>query len=206
MMQTETTTHGPSPLSPAEERDLVQRCQSGEAEAFDRLVEFHQNAVFGLAFRLMGNYDDANDLAQEVFILCFRKIGQFQGVSRLKTWLYRITVNTAKNQWKKKGRQGYAVTDSIDDPIQGDEGERARDLPSSAPGPVQTAEGREAADALRRCMAQLTPEQQEALTLRCMQGLSYQEITKIVGCSLGTVKSRINRARAELRVLMEDWL
>jgi RNA polymerase sigma-70 factor (ECF subfamily) len=206
MTQTETTPSRHSPLSAAEERELVRRCQAGQTEAFERLVETHRDAVFGLAFRLTGHYDDANDVAQEVFVLAFRKIGQFQGASRLKTWLYRIAVNTTKNFWKRRERRGYSVTDSIDEPIQGEEGSRARDVPSTAPDPARHAAGKEAVEALQASMSKLNPEQREALTLRCVEGLSYDEIAEISQCNLGTVKSRINRARAELRVLMKDWL
>src|SRR5690606_38043435 len=82
------------------EAQLIERCKQGDTLAFDELISAHQDRVFNTAFRLMGNYEEALDLTQEVFLNCFRKISNFKGDSALSTWLYRITVNTAKNRWK----------------------------------------------------------------------------------------------------------
>jgi RNA polymerase sigma-70 factor (ECF subfamily) len=155
----------------------------------------------------MGNYDDANDLAQEVFVLFFRKIDLFRGDCRLKTWLYRIMVNTAKNMWKKRERRGESKTVSLFEPFPGDDGEETvRELPSPFPGPREEAEGRQSADALQEALSQLSPEHREAIVLRCIEDMSYEEIAEATGANLGTVKSRINRARFELRKTMMDWL
>ena len=206
MKQTEAMRFRAQPLGPSEERELVRRCQTGDVEAFNRIVRAFQDTVYGLAYRLMGNYDDANDLAQEVFLVCFRKFGQYRGDSRLKTWLYRIVVNLAKNAWQRRERRGYSSTVSLDDPPGTEDCEPARQIASGAPGPRQTAAARQTHEALWRSLNQLKPEHREALTLRCMEDLSYEEIAQATECSLGTVKSRINRARAELRKLMEDHL
>mgnify|MGYP000927953059 CR=1 FL=1 len=205
MNQTEAEGNRPTGLSPQAEQDLIRRSQSGDLEAFDRIVIAYQSQVYGLAYRLMGNYDDANDLAQEVFIACFRKIGQFRGDSRLQTWLYRIVVNMAKNAWKRRERRGYSKTISIDE-INADDDAPTYELPSDSPDPRRQVEAFEASNALQGCLDKLNTEQREALVLRCVQDLSYEEIADILNCNLGTVKSRINRARSELRKLMKDFL
>ncbi len=192
-------------MSAQEEQRWIRLAQSGDRDAFERLVVEYRDCVFGLAFRLMGDYDDANDLAQDVFLACYRKIGAFRGESRLKTWLYRIAVNQAKNTWKKRERRGGSVTSSIDDDPD-EENSLARQLASEAPEPDRQAADREAASALWRCLDRINPERRSALVLRCMEGLSYEEIAEAQECSLGTIKSRINRARAELRELMKDYL
>ena len=141
MEQTEATPRWTEPLSLSDERKLVQRCQAGDREAFDQLVGAFQDTVYGLAYRLMGNYDDANDLAQEVFVICFRKIGQYRGESRLKTWLYRIVTNLAKNAWKRQERHGGSVTVSLDDPPAAEDCEPARQAPSGATLNIQSVSG-----------------------------------------------------------------
>ncbi|OPZ09634.1 MAG: ECF RNA polymerase sigma-E factor [candidate division BRC1 bacterium ADurb.BinA364] len=205
MKQTDSTEQAHSSMSAQEEQRWIRLAQSGDRDAFERLVVEYRDCVFGLAFRLMGDYDDANDLAQDVFLACYRKIGAFRGESRLKTWLYRIAVNQAKNTWKKRERRGGSVTSSIDDDPD-EENSLARQLASEAPEPDRQAADREAASALWRCLDRINPERRSALVLRCMEGLSYEEIAEAQECSLGTIKSRINRARAELRELMKDYL
>lgn len=205
MMQTGASDNVPAGLSLQAERELIRRSQSGDLDAFDRIVAAYQGQVYGLAYRLMSNYDDANDLAQEVFIACFRKIGQFRGDSRLQTWLYRIVVNMAKNSWKRRERRGYSKTFSIE-AVNEDADSPAFELPSEDPDPRRQAESVEASRALQACLEKLVPEQREALVLRCMEDLSYEEIADILQCNLGTVKSRINRARTELRKLMQEYL
>lgn len=205
MSQAEAIGAQDQPMPLAEERDLIRRCQEGDVEAFNVIIGASQDAVFGLAYRLMGDYDAANDLAQETFLAFYRKIGQFRGDSRVKTWLYRIVVNLAKNAWKKRGRRKESAAVSLDDPQSGLEGEgQAFDPPSGAPSPRDRAAAREEAAILQECLERLSPEHREALTLRCMEGLSYEEIAEAAECTLGTVKSRINRARAELRQMMAE--
>ena len=204
MKQSEAADNRPVGLSPQAERELVRRSQSGDVDAFDRIVGAYQDLVYGLAFRLMGNYDDANDLTQEVFIACFRKIGQFRGDSRLQTWLYRIAVNMAKNAWKRRERRAYSHTVSIDETNEDDA--PIMELASDSPGPRRQVESMEASHALQACLDRLNPEQKEALILRCIEDLSYEEIAEVLQVNLGTVKSRINRGRIELKRMMQEYL
>ncbi|MCX7624987.1 MAG: sigma-70 family RNA polymerase sigma factor [Candidatus Sumerlaeaceae bacterium] len=192
-------------LSPSE-ADLVARCKAGDKMAFDELISTHQERVFNVAYRLMGNYDEALDLTQEVFLNCFRKIANFKGDSALSTWLYRITVNTAKNRWKYQQSRGVNRTDSLDSPPEGVDAKALTDFPSPAPGPSEVASGRETLGQFEQCLQKLAPEYREVIVLRYIEELPYEEIAEILRISLGTVKSRIHRARAELRALMRDYL
>ncbi|MGB9691718.1 MAG: RNA polymerase sigma factor [Candidatus Sumerlaeaceae bacterium] len=188
------------------EADLVARCKAGDKLAFDELISAHQERVFNVAYRLMGNYDEALDLTQEVFLNCFRKIGTFKGDSALSTWLYRITVNTAKNRWKYQQSRGINRTDSLDAPNDNDSDKPLSEYASPVPGPSEVASGREAMNRFEDCLQQLPPEYREVLVLRYIEELPYERIAEILRISLGTVKSRIHRARAELRELMRDYL
>lgn len=192
-------------LSPSE-AELVARCKAGDRLAFDELIAAHQERVFNVAYRLMGNYDEALDLTQEVFLNCFRKIGSFKGDSALSTWLYRITVNTAKNRWKYQQSRGLNRTDSLDAPPAPEEDRALTEYPSPQPGPMELATGREAMSRFEESLQKLAPEYREVLVLRYVEELSYEEIAEILRISLGTVKSRIHRARAELRNLMRDFV
>jgi len=184
--------------SHAEEARLVQACQRGDEAAFERLVELHLDRVFGLAYRLLQDYGEAEDTAQEVFLNCYRHIGDFRGESRLSTWLYRITTNLVKNRWKHQERREELKHDSLDAP-RSEEDARFLDPPDPAPGPRERAQGGEIAQALNAAISSLAPDYQEVVALRFMENLSYDEIAEALGCSIGTVKSRINRARHLLR-------
>lgn len=190
----------------AAETALVERCKAGDRLAFDELISGHQDRVLNTAFRLMGNYEEALDLTQEVFMNCFRKIGNFKGDSALSTWLYRITVNTAKNRWKYQQSRGINKTHSLDAPMSADDEERIKQFPDRQPTPRKVASDREAFSYLEEQLESLNGEHKEVLVLRYIEELSYEEIADILRLSLGTVKSRIHRARNELRDLMGEYL
>lgn len=188
------------------EAQLVERCKAGDSEAFDELISAHQDRVFNTAFRLMGNYEEALDLTQEVFLNCFRKIENFKGDSALSTWLYRITVNTAKNRWKYQQSRGLNRMTSMDAPMDADDEERVKQYPDNQPTPRKVATDRQAMAHFEKQLETLNGEHREVLVLRYMEELSYEEISDILGLSLGTVKSRIHRARNELREVMAEYL
>lgn len=194
------------PHSNPSEKELIRRCKKGELRAFDELIRLHQDRVYNLALRLLGNNEDALDLAQEVFLTCFRKIRSFRGDAALSTWLYRVTVNRARNFWKRSRRRGDQQKISIDEPLTFQDHDQVPfQLADSNPGPRKLAEGKERLYILQQKMDLLSFEQRQVLILRFSQHLSYEEIARILNCSLGTVKSRLNRARAELRKLMEPF-
>ncbi len=198
-------SQGEGLVAEAEERRLVEACQRGNLEAFDQLIQLFQNQVFGLAYHLLRDHDEAEDIAQEVFLSFFRHAAEFRFESRLGTWFYRVTVNRVKNRWKYHQRRQRDKHDSLDEPFS-EEDPRVVELPDPGPDPRQQAQTRELKEALERHLAELTPEFREVMVLRFGQNLSYEEIAEVLECSIGTVKSRINRARHQLRESMRDLL
>ena len=190
-----------------EEKALLEKCRKGDLEAFDRLIRENQDLVYNVAFKLLGNEDDAFDLSQEVFLTFFRKIKSFRAESALSTWLYRVTVNRARNFRKTKHKKRESRTASIDQPVPGYEEENLTlQLENHNPGPDKISADRQSLDILREKIRELPHEFAEVIVLRFNEHMSYDEIADVLECSLGTVKSRINRARKLLREKMEPFL
>lgn len=197
----------PRPGDGPELTALIRRAQQGDRDSFERLIEQFQDRVWRRALYRLGDHDEASDLAQEVFLICFRKLDQFRGESKFWTWLCRIIDNQVKNRHGWLQRRGKGKTFSLDSPPgQGEEDPRAWDPPDPGASPRRLAEGHEAMDALNEKLGLLSAEHREILLLRFSDGLSYEEISETLELSLGTVKSRINRARTELRTLMANFL
>ena len=185
----------------------VATARRGERDAFERLIAHFQDRVWRRARYRIGDADEAWDVAQEVFILCFRKIDQFRGEASFWTWLARIVDNQVRNRLGWLRRRGREITYSLDELGPGDaDEERAWDPPDTAADPRREAGARQKIDALNQALAALSEDHREVLLLRFSDGLAYEEIAETLGISLGTVKSRINRARAELRQRMEPYL
>jgi RNA polymerase sigma-70 factor (ECF subfamily) len=189
-----------------EDAPLIAAAQAGDLEAFDTLIRRHQDRVYNQAWRLLGDHDEASDLAQEVFVRVFRKLHLYRGDAAFSTWLYRVTHNLAKNRWKQMERQGRSRTISLDAPSPHDDDDRPLDKPDTAPGPRAEAEGREMLGHLQRELLELGFEHRQVLLLRFVENLSYEEIAEALDANLGTVKSRICRARQELRERMGRYL
>lgn len=191
----------------SQEKRLIERCKKGDLDAFDTLIPLHQERIYNLALRLLGNEDDALDLAQDVFCAAFRKISSFRGDSAFSSWLYRITVNLANNFRRKGSSRIQAKGMSLDEPLLPHEKDGPYlQIPDDNPGPRQMAIGHELVDILSKKMQSLPFEFRQILILRFTEGLSYEEIAQTLECNVGTVKSRLFRARAELRKLMEPYL
>lgn len=180
----------------ADEADLVRRCAAGEDTACAELVSAHERMVYQLAYHLLGTREEALDLSQEVFLRVFRTLATFRAQSSLRTWIYRIVINQARNRqrWFRRRRQSDQV--SLDDHQQA-HGE----LPER---PDQVAPDRlflrkEAAARLWNAMERLPFDQRTAIVLREFDGLSYEEIAFSLDIAVGTVKSRLTRARQALR-------
>ncbi|MEO5726398.1 MAG: sigma-70 family RNA polymerase sigma factor [Byssovorax sp.] len=175
-----------------------------DESAFNELVVTYQRRVFALVFRMLGRREEAEDLAQEVFVQVFKAIDQFRGDSKLSTWIYRIAVNLCKNRTKYLSRRHANDQDDVD--------AMADRLPfSAAKGvsvggisrPDELVEGMQLEVVVKRAIAQIEPEFREVLILRDVEDMSYEEIAEVTGLADGTVKSRIHRARAQLRAIVE---
>ncbi len=196
----EVRTPSPREADPQGERRLLEACRRGDLDAFDRLLSLHQDAVYRTALRLMGDPEEAFDLAQDVLLTAFRKIEQFRGEARFATWLYRITVNLARNRWKSASRKPVVLSlDSGADPPGEEETPKTLEVPDESQNPREAAAGHELIGALERELARLPEVYREAIVLRHVEDLSYEEIARTLDTSLGTIKSRLARARELLR-------
>lgn len=178
------------------EASLVQRCAAGDEDASSELVAEHYRMVFGLATNLLGDRDEALDLTQEVFLRVFRTINRFRGQSALRTWIYRIAVNQARNRqrWWRRRHRGEQV--SLDEHVQ-----LYGDLPlrTDMTAPDRVFANHELAARLQEALERLPFDQRTAIVLREIEGLSYEEIAFSLHLAVGTVKSRLTRARQTLR-------
>ncbi len=181
---------------------LVKKSLQGDLEAFEQLVLEYQHKVYSLSYRYMGNEEDAYDTAQEAFLKAFRSLRSFKGKSSFGTWIFRVTSNVCLDELRRKKRKPVPL--SLDEPLATWNGE---ELEKEIADPKPTAdivyEEKEFSQYIQHLIDQLKPEFKAVLVLRDIQGLNYDEIAEILNCSLGTVKSRISRARNELRRM---WL
>jgi RNA polymerase sigma-70 factor (ECF subfamily) len=185
------------------ERLLVSRSKAGDIAAFEELIGAYQKKIFNLAYRIIGNYDDAADLAQEALIRIFRSIGGFKEQSSFSTWIYRITTNVCLDEIRKrKSKKEY----SLDEEVQVDDGQLKRQVMSEDPGPDEVFEREELRSMVKDAIDKLPEEQRIVITLRDIQGLSYDEIAEVLDCPGGTVKSRISRARQALKKVLSSRL
>jgi RNA polymerase sigma-70 factor (ECF subfamily) len=177
------------------EAALIQRCAEGDESACAELVAEHQRMVVQLAMNLLGDRDEALDLSQEVFLRVFRTIHRFRGQSSLRTWIYRIAVNQARNRHRFWRRRHRADQVSLDQHI-ADHGDFVS--PGDAT-PDRVLAQKELANQLNQALDGLPFDQRTAIVLREIDGLSYEEIAYSLGVAVGTVKSRLTRARLALR-------
>ena len=177
--------------------DLVRRARAGEMEAFDDLVRAFQGPVFNMIYRMVGNYEDAADLAQQAFIRMVRAIGKFRGDSRFSTWLFALALNTCRSGLRRLRRISDAEKVRIDrDP---DSGEESFDPVDDRDLPEKALERKETAERIEAIIFSLPEEYRIVITLRDLQGLAYDGIAESIGCSVGTVKSRLSRARQRVK-------
>ncbi len=179
---------------------LVKKAKNKDLFAFEELVRIHQNRVYALCLQLSGNRDDAQDLAQESFIRAYRALGSFRSEADFGTWLHRIAVNVCLNFRRKNGKRQVV---SLDEPYRNAEGGAIRrEVAAEGGNPLEALEEKEFRALVRAALGELSGEHREVLVLREIHGYSYEEIARLLGCSLGTVKSRINRARESMRRAM----
>jgi RNA polymerase sigma-70 factor, ECF subfamily len=182
--------------APTCERELVERCRGGDAAAFGRIMAMHEGMVFNLAARLLGDGEEARDVAQEVFLLVYRRLSRFEGRSSLKTWIYRIVVNQCHNRRRFWHRHGRDKEQELDEQWAApDDASKGEWLAS----PYEQARSHERSAVVQKALLELSFEQRSVLVLREVEGLSCEEVAAALGIPDGTVKSRLSRAREALR-------
>ena len=187
---------------------FIERLRAGEAAAFDRLVNERAGDIYALLYRLTEDAEEARDLTQETFLQAFRSVANFRGDSDVRTWLYRIAVNQARNRWRWWRRRRRDVTVSLDAPA-----DASSETPLAArlsdphgEDPERQALARERERALTKALRAVSRPYREVLVLRDIEGLSYEEVAAALELSVGTVKSRLSRGRLELRRRLEGSL
>jgi RNA polymerase sigma-70 factor (ECF subfamily) len=192
--------------SPSEDQ-FLEKLRRGDALAYERLVAEHSGDVYALLYRLTTDPEEARDLTQETFLRAFQSIDRFRGDSSLKTWIYRIAINQARNRWRWWRRRKRDVTVSLDATDEHRDKPLAATLPSdNSPSPEQETLAHEREAQLREALQGLRRSYREAVILRDVEGFSYEEIARTLQISIGTVKSRISRGRLELRHQLEGSL
>lgn len=187
--------------------DLILQCQAGmrpEKTAFAELLRRYQSHVDRVLYHLAPDWSDRSDLAQEVWIRVYRNLNRLQEPSKFRGWLSRITTNLFYDELRKRKRVSSPL--SLDAPRQLDDGELDWELPSDDPGPDEQLATREFYDQLREAIADLPEVFRITIVLREIEGMAYEEIAEITGVSLGTVKSRIARARQRLQMQLQPYL
>ncbi|MDQ2824948.1 MAG: sigma-70 family RNA polymerase sigma factor [Verrucomicrobiota bacterium] len=198
-MQTEAT------LAQADvsELDLVKRCQAGETEAFDELVTRYRTRIFGMIYNMVHNEQDAWDLAQDSFVKAWKSIKRFQGKSSFYTWIYRIVMNVTIDWLRKKQIKGAGA--EFDDSVQLKEIDPAsKTVPKADALPYEHMQRTEIRAQIDNAIAQLSPEHRAVILMKETEGMQYHEISETLGCSIGTVMSRLFYARKKLQILLKD--
>jgi RNA polymerase sigma-70 factor (ECF subfamily) len=180
------------------EWQLVEKCQAGDASAFEALVSRYYQKVFMVILGLMRNREDALEVAQETFFRAFRKIKSFQGGSSFYTWIYRIAVNNAIDAQRKQKRNPLDFHEAMDEMFEA-RNEVAKD-------PFADVHDRELRENMTKAINELTPEHIAVIVLRTIEGMSYKDIGEILGCSEGTVMSRLHYARKKLQDKLKTFL
>jgi len=192
---------------PTVEAQFIDRLKQGDAAAFETLVHERSGEIYGLLYRLTENSEEARDLTQETFLRAFQSINHFRGDSDLKTWIYRIAINQARNRWRWWRRRRRDSTVSIDSTeVDGRQSLVATLRADSSSDPEQDALAHERERALRKALSGLRQVYREAVILRDIEGFAYEEIASTLEISVGTVKSRLARGRQELRRKLEGSL
>ena len=190
----------PAPTEPAPadliSPELLERLTAGEERAWFEFVQEYEGRMYGYLYRLEGNSEDALDLTQEVFYRAWRSIRTFRAGERVLPWLYQVARNTQIESHRRKQLQRFSLEQAREDV--------GFEVTSEKRSPVQAAESADAQDRVQRALQQLPPEYREAVVLRVMEDLSYDEIAQIQGVALGTAKSRVFRAKEQLADLLES--
>jgi RNA polymerase sigma-70 factor (ECF subfamily) len=196
-------TEATLPQSDVSELDLVKRCQAGDTEAFDELVTRYRPRIFGMIYNMVHSEQDAWDLAQDSFLKAWKSIGRFRGQSSFHTWIYRIVINVTIDWLRKKQVTGGGA--EFDDAIQLTHIDPAsKTVPKTEALPHKAMERDEIRVRIEKAIAQLSPEHRAVILMKEIDDMQYHEIAQAVGCSIGTVMSRLFYARKKLQNLLRD--
>ena len=179
---------------------IVTACQRGDPHAYEQLIRCYQTQVYSLALRMLGDAEDAADVTQETFIRIFRTIDSFRGDASFSTWVYRVTSNLCLDWLRRRKRQVL----SSDAPVSWEHETAPREAADNAPNPEDLLAAAELRQEIQSALNELESYHRLALLLRDVQGLSYEEISDILDLPLGTVKSRINRGRKQLKKMLQQ--
>ncbi len=182
------------------EKMIIKRCKDGDHDAFNELFAEYETKVINIAYGMLSDRDDAHDAAQEVFIRVYRNISGFKENSSLSTWIYRITSNVCNDILRKRMKHSNTVSINVSN----DDEEYELHIRDTAPLPDEYAEHNETQRAVRKAISELSTEYREVITLCDVEDMSYDDIALILKCPVGTVKSRLNRARKALRKKLSE--
>jgi RNA polymerase sigma-70 factor (ECF subfamily) len=183
-----------------EEQALVHRCRRGDREAFARLMQLYQKQIYNYTYRMLGSEEEAEDLTQDVFVAAFRGMAGFRGEAKFSTWLYRIALNQTRNRIKYLSRRNFFArrsrrTEFGNSPTP----DYLESVADTGPSPEQLTMTKDLALQVQDCLNQLGHRARQILVLRDVQGFSYEELSEMLSLNLGTVKSRLHRARTALQ-------
>jgi len=189
--------------SPKIQKEVIESCKAGNEKAFAEIVFHYQKKVFNIAYRMLGNFEEAKDLAQEVFISVFDSIKDLKEEIKFDAWLTQITLNHCRNRWKYLKRRQYFNSESLDDPIETEDGNIPKAIVDPSDSPETLYEKKSIQEFIQRGLLELKEDQRELLVLRDLQGFSYGEMGELLGLPEGTIKSKLHRARMELKEVLE---
>jgi len=190
-------------LLDAIEKRLIKKAVDGDPQAFEKLIIKYEGKIYAIAFKIFKNESDAYDVAQEICIKLYNKIGLFKFESKFSTWLYRLATNTAIDEYRKAKRKGRHES-SYDEPIDTGEDKMSKQLESTGDTPEQALIRSEKVRYVWEGLEQLKPNQKEIIILKDIEEKSYQEISELLDIGLGTVKSRLARSRTALKKVLEE--
>ena len=189
--------------SPKIQKEMIEWCRAGDEKAFSEVVLNYQKKVYNIAYRMLGNREEAKELSQEVFLTVLESIKDLKEAVKFESWLTQVTLNHCRNRWKYLKRRQYFKTDSLGDPIETEDGEMERQVFDPSDNPETHFEKKMIRQFVQRGLMKLKEDQREMIVLRDLQGYSYEELGELFSLPEGTIKSRLHRVRMDLKEILE---